>query len=132
MKLGDIILNYRTEHGLSQRQFALRCGLSNGTISNLEKGINPNTGKPLAPSLELLNRLAVCMGMTVTELLVLADDMPISLTAERVVSPIDEENVNSIRMVGRDGTLIERTLTDEQMAALRAIIEGLPDAPDDI
>ena len=79
MKLGDIVIKYRTEHDLSQRQFALMCGLSNGTISNLEKGINPNTGKPLTPSLDLVQKLASTMGLTLTELLTQADDMPIAL-----------------------------------------------------
>lgn len=45
MTLGEIIVKYRLEHGLSQRQFALRCGLSNGYIAMIEKNRNPATGK---------------------------------------------------------------------------------------
>ena len=41
MKLGDLIRKYREQHDLSQRQFAISCGLSNGYISMLEKGRNP-------------------------------------------------------------------------------------------
>lgn len=41
MTLRDLISAYRKDHGLSQRQFANQCGLSNGYISMLEKGINP-------------------------------------------------------------------------------------------
>lgn len=37
MTLGEFIRKYRSEHDLSQRQFALKCGLSNGYISMLEK-----------------------------------------------------------------------------------------------
>ena len=44
MKIGDLIQKYRAEHDMSQRQFAIMCGLSNGYISMLEKGKNPKTG----------------------------------------------------------------------------------------
>ena len=59
MKLGDIILNYRHEHSLSQRQFASKCnGLTNGYISMIENGLNPNSNKPIVPSLPKLKLLA--------------------------------------------------------------------------
>lgn len=35
---------------------------------------------------------------------------------------------NVIKIAGRDGSFVERKLTDEQMAALRLIIDQLPDA----
>lgn len=41
MTLKDLVIKYRTENGLSQRQFALQCGLSNGYISMIERGVNP-------------------------------------------------------------------------------------------
>ena len=37
MTLSDLVQEYRREHGLSQRQFASICGLSNGYISMLEQ-----------------------------------------------------------------------------------------------
>ena len=58
MTLKDLIAEYRNEHGLSQRQFATACGLSNGYISMLEKGLNPNTKLPVTPSLPKLKQLA--------------------------------------------------------------------------
>jgi transcriptional regulator with XRE-family HTH domain len=42
MTLGEYIKKYRSEHGLSQRQFANLCGVSNGYASMLEKGMNPS------------------------------------------------------------------------------------------
>lgn len=41
-------------------------------------------------------------------------------------------NVNIIRMAGRDGTFVERTLTDDQMAAIKAILNAMPDASEDL
>ena len=51
MTLKDLVIKYRTENGLSQRQFALQCGLSNGYISMIERGVNPSTGEKITPTL---------------------------------------------------------------------------------
>lgn len=79
MKLSEFILAYRESHGLSQRQFAIQCGLSNGYISILEKGINPGTQKPVAPTLPQLKKLADGMGITLTALFENVDDMPVDI-----------------------------------------------------
>ena len=42
----------------------------------------------------------------------------------------DELKENTIRIVGRDGSYIEKTLTDEQIQALRTMLDALPDAND--
>lgn len=80
MKLGDLIRDYRNAHDLSQRQFADNCDLSNGYISILEKGINPNTGKPVTPTIPQLRKLANGMNMTLMEMLERVDDMPVDLS----------------------------------------------------
>lgn len=79
MTLSELILKYRTEHGLSQRQFALRCGVSNGYISMLEKNCNPSTGEAAVPSLPMLRKIASGMGITVDDLFASVDDMPVSM-----------------------------------------------------
>ena len=75
MELRDIIIRYRREHGLSQRAFAVRCGLSNGYIAMIEGGRNPSTGKPVVPSFRNLQALAEGMNMTTRALIEIADDM---------------------------------------------------------
>lgn len=105
MTLKDLIAEYRNEHGLSQRQFATACGLSNGYISMLEKGLNPNTKLPVTPSLPKLKQLASGMGMTLTDLLVKVDDMPVELIlddeeSKKLVPEIqDELDAEIIRIV---------------------------------
>ena len=79
MTLSELIIEYRNEHGISQRQLANTCGLSNGYISMLEKGLNPSTGLPVTPTLPKLKQLATGMGMTLTDLMVKVDDMPIEI-----------------------------------------------------
>ena len=87
MKLSDLIRSYRESHELSQRQFALQCGLSNGYISILEKGINPNTGKPVTPTIPQLKKLADGMAMSLNELFDQVDDMPIDLSSNIIPMP---------------------------------------------
>ena len=79
MKIGDIITKYCSDHGLSYRQFALQCGVTNGYISMLINGENPKTGKPLRPTVETYEKLAVGMGMDINELFNMMDDAPVSL-----------------------------------------------------
>ena len=87
MKLGDLIRSYRESHDMSQRQFALRCDLSNGYISILEKGINPNTQRPVTPTIPQLKKLADGMGMTLSELFENVDDMPIDFSGNIIPMP---------------------------------------------
>ena len=75
MKLGDIIIKYRQEHGMSQRQFAKDCGLSNGFIAMIEKGVNPKTGQPLTPAFDTMNKLATGMHLTLGQLLTQIGDV---------------------------------------------------------
>lgn len=87
MKLGDLIREYRESHSLSQRQFAMQCDLSNGYISILEKGVNPNTNKPVTPTLPQLKKLADGLHITLSELFDRVDDMPIDLAANIIPMP---------------------------------------------
>lgn len=87
MKLGDLIRSYRESHDLSQRQFALRCDLSNGYISILEKGVNPNTQRPVTPTIPQLKKLADGMGMSLTDLFEQVDDMPIDFGSNIIPLP---------------------------------------------
>ena len=83
MKLGNLIREYREQHHMSQRQFALRCGLSNGYVSMLERGENPKTHKPVTPTLQQMKKLADGLGMTTTDLFGLVDDMPVELSTDK-------------------------------------------------
>lgn len=68
MDLKDIIINYREEHKISQREFSRRCGLSNAQISILEYGMNKQTGRKPVPDIITLKKLADGMGITLQEL----------------------------------------------------------------
>lgn len=79
MTLRELVMEFRRENSISQRQFASMCGLSNGYISMLERNLNPKTNLPLTPSLPALKKIAQGMGMTLNDLFLQADDMPVDL-----------------------------------------------------
>lgn len=43
----------------------------------------------------------------------------------------DGQDPNTVRIAGRDGSLFSKRLTDEQLAALKSIIEQMPEADAD-
>lgn len=79
MTLGDCVKQYRTEHDMSQRQFAEECGLSNAYISILEKNVNPKTGEPPIPTIGVYSKIAKVMGISAHDLMCKADESFVSL-----------------------------------------------------
>lgn len=60
-------------------------------------------------------------------------DVP--MEREKVPIPVVEDgrtSGNIIKIAGRDGTFQERRLSDEQLAAIKAILNQMPDAADDL
>jgi len=83
MTIREIIIKYREENKLSQRQFAERCGMSNGYISMLENDVNPSTGRPAVPSLSMLRKLAKGMNMSLDDLLAANETLLVELSADK-------------------------------------------------
>lgn len=72
------------------------------------------------PSVEKMGMLAAYLGVTTSEL----------LGETKGPAPVSEggAKLNKIQIAGRDGSFLERELTDEQLAALKLIVDQLPDA----
>lgn len=130
MKLGEIIKRYRTEHDLSQRQFAKLSGLSHGYIPLIEKGLNAN-GYPLTPSITVMKQLADAMGMTLHELMTLTDeDMRIDLSYENnhSIPGIDEEDLPGLmRVTPHERSLIEAYRANPGMQPAINRLLNIPD-----
>lgn len=108
MTLGDIVKNYRTEHGLSLREFSRISGVSNGYISMLEKNEHPKTKKPIVPSIEKMRCIANAMGMSFDSLLDMIDsDQPISIKKENAPAPSltssESDLLNKYRRLNSEG-----------------------------
>lgn len=107
MELKDVLLNFRQENKVSQRELARRSGLSNSLISILEMGVNPQTGKKMSPDLDTYRKIATGMGISVQSLFEKLDDTElVSLSyndLERALEMSEEEKqkTNEIRLLIR-------------------------------
>ncbi|RWQ73467.1 helix-turn-helix domain-containing protein [Bacillus cereus] len=67
--LGEIIKNYRLTNKLSLRDFAQKCDVSHTYIDKLEKGVDSRTGKPVEPTLLVIEKIANAMNISTKYLL---------------------------------------------------------------
>lgn len=99
MKIGEIIKQYRNEHGYSLREFAKLSGVSNSYISMLESGKHPRSGRPIVPTLTKLNQIADAMGLRVDDLVSAMDDTPVKIDDDGgfYVSPLEKQIILRFR-----------------------------------
>ena len=74
MKIGEIVKKYRVSSGLTMQEFADNIGKTKGYISMLEKGRNPQTGRPITPTVDTLKKIASAMDVDFNLLLDQIDD----------------------------------------------------------
>ena len=129
MTLGEYIKSFRiSNNDMSQRAFAVRCGLSNGYISMLEKGFNPKTGEPIKPTLTKLKQLANGMNMTVMALMSVVDETDIDISCPDNITSLHttdhgEEYLLAAR--SKDGKQAVRQLTKQQYEIAKRVVESL-------
>lgn len=111
MSIGDKIKYNRIRLGLTQTQLGERLGVKKNAVSKWECGRVDDipTSK--------LKTMASLFGV------------PVSYLIDDLVETKDE-NKNVVRIAGRDGSFIEKNLSDEQVAALKTLIDQLPEADD--
>lgn len=67
--LGEVIKNYRSTNKLSLRDFAQKCDVSHTYIDKLEKGVDSRSGKPVEPTLLIIEKISNAMGKSTKSLL---------------------------------------------------------------
>lgn len=82
MKLSQVVSTYRQEHGISMDKFAKMCGVSKSYISMLENEVNPQSGKPIIPTIVTLRKLAKGMNMDLDALISETDDQQVNLSSK--------------------------------------------------
>ena len=113
MELRDVLINFRNENNMSQREFARRAGLSNSLISFIENGINPQTGRKMKQNIETYKCIANVMGLTIQELFDQLDDN------ETVnLKPLVEE-----RIVIKDSDLFKKIIMNMSSEDYRTVME---------
>lgn len=103
--------------GKKPNPVAKELGISSGTVTGWKNGSTPNSR-----ALELLSKYFNCS---------------VDYLLGRVDNPIPKNynenpslNNNTIKILGRDGTNIEKTLTDDEIEVFKKLISSLPDAED--
>lgn len=99
MKLGDKIKQFRLEKKLTMQQLADLSGKSKGYISMLEKGINPQTQKPIEPSLEAIQSIAKSLNVDLEDLISDTEDV---IRLPKLNNPLVEKITNAIRKLNKD------------------------------
>lgn len=93
-----MIYNYRMEEGISQREFARRCGLSNAIISKIETG---SSKKPVRQNIDTYEKIARVMGVDLTEMFgILGDTAYVNLLPENVMV-ISDLVMNKVPVIGK-------------------------------
>lgn len=113
------IKDLRQSRGLTLEQVADVVGVGKSTVRKWETGMIANMRRDKIAS------LAKALGTTPAYLMGWEENI-----AEPVAPP--QSNQNIIRIAGRNGSYEERVLSDEQLSALKAIIDQMPDASDDL
>ena len=99
MKLGDKIKQFRLEKKLTMQQLADLSGKSKGYISMLEKGINPQTKKPIEPSLEAIQSIAKSLNVDLEDLISDTEDV---IRLPKLNNPLVEKITNTVRKLNKD------------------------------
>lgn len=128
MILGDLIKQYRKEHGYSMDTFAQKSGLSKAYISILERNVNPVNGKPVIPSLETIKAVSQAIGADFNDVIAMLDgNQKVSLHSEAPAIPPGFEPMPKMKKV----PLIGSIACGDPITAMENR-EGEIDVPEDI
>lgn len=112
------IKELRLRKGINMREAARLLDMPYTTYVNYEKGLRE-------PTSEVLIQLADFFNTSVDYIVGRS-----SSVTDTVSLPKNSGNI--LRLAGRDGSYEERTLSDEQLAMLKSLIDQLPKAPEDL
>ena len=127
MKLSQIVIDFRNKMQISQREFARRCDLSNSYISFIENEFNPRTGRPIVPTLEIYQKIASGMDMSVHQLFgMLDEDAPVDLGISSPVKdddplPGDEIHTEEARILAKGIDKLPKEQREQALSVIRAM-----------
>lgn len=119
MTLGEIVKAYRIENGMSQRQFAIRSGLSNSYVSMLEQNMNSKNGQPIVPSLVAIKKVADAMCVSIDNLLFKLGETEVDISEEPTAQIGDELDREIIQLLRSIPVETKRSLLDLMRAVAK-------------
>ena len=125
MTLGDLIKNYRIDHDMSMADFAAASGLSKAYVALLEKNINPKTGKEIAPSIEVIKKVADAIHRDFDDVFNSIDS-----TTKLVIRPSSiatEGLIKSMCKTAEDAVLTAQIAKDEDLKRMIKMFIALPE-----
>lgn len=115
MSFGERLRRARKAKRLTQKELAAKINAAHNSISNWENDQN-------MPDPDTIQNLCWVLDVQPNYFFEIAESLP----------PQNQPKSNTIRIAGRNGTIHERHLSDQQLAALLAILDQMPDASDDL
>lgn len=117
LQIGERIRIARKTAGLTQRELADKVHVLHTSVCNWEKGISK-------PNFDAIHDLCC--------ILCVEPNFFFQGTPQCTPVQLPSENKNVIRLIERDGSYQERILSDQQLAALKAVLDQMPDVPEDL
>lgn len=121
MELNEKIRALRLERGMTLEEVGNLVGVGKSTVRKWESGDIANMRR------DKIAKLAVALGTSPAYL------MGWEETDTKEKPPVIDEGpmaANTVRIVGRDGSYVEKRLSDDQVDLLRRMIDQLPDYND--
>lgn len=121
MEIGQLIKQRRLELHLTLEDVGKAVGVGKSTVKKWEDGFIANMKRDKIASLASVLQLnpIVLMGCDIQQ-----------VEASDDIKQATKEKTNTIKIAGRDGSYIERTLTDDQLDLIKKMIDQLPNAED--
>ena len=119
--LYERIENLCKERNITITTMCKESGASRGSLTDLKAGRKQNL------SVDTLTKIAIYFGVTVDYL---AGNETKKAPAENNKRITDKYNI--VKIAARNGSYLEKCLSDEDLAVITRIIDTLPDASDDL
>ena len=127
MNIGSKIKSVREAKKMTQEELGIACGTTKQTIFKYETGVVTNI------PLDRVEKIADVLGVSPAYLL--GWEQPSDLFAEKppILSVKDERNdVNLIKIAGRDGSYTEKRVSDEQLALFQSMLDQMKPVDDEV
>lgn len=125
-EMAQRIKKLRQDKGLTLEQVAEVVGVGKSTVRKWETGMIANMRR------DKIADLAKALGTTPAYLMGWKEDEDKKDSLDETKLTGGQSDRNVIKIAGRDGSFRELRLTDDQMKALNAFIDLLPEVPDDL